>query len=134
MAADGVALATIISQYVSAIMVLIIMKSQTGASKFSVRRMAIDVPILKSMIRFGLPTGISSSLFALSNLIITSAFNTFSTTTVHARTVVQSIDSVVPTPITSYGGSTLAITAQNYSARNKNESRRYFFTQLFRLC
>lgn len=127
MAADGVALATIISQYVSAILVIIVMMRQSGDCKFLLKKLAMDIPILKSIVRLGLPAGISSSLFALSNLIITSAFNTFSTVTIHARTVVQSIDSIVSTLITSYTRSTLALTAQNYGAKNYGRIKKVLF-------
>jgi Na+-driven multidrug efflux pump len=126
MTVDGVALATIISQYVSAVMVIIVLMRQKGACKFSFKNLRVDAPILKSIFRVGLPAGIQSSLFALSNLVITSAFNTFSTTTVHARTVVQSVDGIVSTLITSYTRSTLALVAQNYGAGNPSRIKKVF--------
>jgi putative MATE family efflux protein len=133
MSVDGVALATIISQYVSAMLVIIIMMRRTGAEKFSPKKLVFDTSILKSIIRIGLPAGIQSSLFALSNLIITSAFNTFSTATVHARTVVSSVDGIVSTLITSYVRSTLALTAQNYGARDLQRIKKVFFYSLIQV-
>lgn len=127
MTVDGVALATIISQYVSAFLVIIVMKKQTGACKLHFKKLRFDVPIFKSIFRVGLPAGIQSSLFALSNLVITSAFNSFSTTTIHARTVVQSVDGIVSTLITSYTRSTLALVAQNYGAGNAGRIKKVFF-------
>jgi len=127
MTVDGVALATIISQYVSAFLVIIILMRQKGACKFSLKSLAINPPIFKSIFRVGLPAGIQSSLFALSNVVITSAFNSFSTTTVHARTVVQSVDSIVSTLITSYTRSTLALVSQNYGAGNLGRIKKVFF-------
>ena len=130
MTVDGVALATIISQYVSATLVILVMKRQSGACKFSLRNLKFNIPIFKSIFRVGLPAGIQSSLFALSNLVITSAFNSFSTTTVHARTVVQSVDGIVSTLITSYNRSNLALVAQNYGAGNLKRIKKVFLYSL----
>ena len=127
MAVDGVALATIISQYVSAVTVVFIMMKQKGSMKLRLRSLGIDLKILKSIIRIGLPGGIQSSLFAISNLVVTKAFNTFSTSTIHARTVVQSVDSIVTTLITSYTRSAMAFTAQNYGAGDLKRIKKVFF-------
>ena len=78
MTVDGVALATIISQYISAVLVIIIMMHQKGACKFKIKSVSIDFKILKSIIKVGLPAGIQSALFAVSNIVITSAFNIYS--------------------------------------------------------
>ena len=118
MTVEGVALATVASQILSAILVIRVMMKQKGAAAFSFKKMKIDSSIFKSIMRLGLPAGISNSLFALSNMIITSAFNTFSTETIYARTVVQNVDSIVTTMITSYQRSTMTFTAQNYGAGN----------------
>ncbi|MBO5879514.1 MAG: MATE family efflux transporter [Clostridia bacterium] len=130
MGADGVALATIISQYASAIAVVVVMTRQKGACKFFFKKISVDWKILKSIVKVGLPAGIQSSLFAISNLVITKAFNTFPKTTVHARTVVQSVDGIVSTLITSYTRSTLALTAQNYGAGNIKRIKKVFFYSL----
>ena len=127
MAVDGVALATIISQYVSAAAVVIVLMKQKGVMRLYIRKLRFDLSILKSIFRVGLPAGISSSLFAISNLVVTKAFNSFSTTTIHARTVVQSVDSIVTTLITSYTRSAMAFTAQNYGAGNLERIKKVFF-------
>ena len=127
MTVDGVALATIISQYTSAILVIIVLMRQPSVMRLSLRKLKLDIGILKSIAKIGLPAGIQSSLFALSNLVVTKAFNTFSTSTIHARTVVQSVDSIVVTLITSYTRSAMAFTAQNYGAGNLGRIKKVFF-------
>lgn len=127
MTVDGVALATIISQYVSATIVIIVLMRQPGVMRLSLKKLRLDIEILKSITRVGLPAGIQSSLFALSNLVVTKAFNTFSTSTIHARTVVQSVDSIVVTLITSYTRSAMAFTAQNYGAGDLGRIKKVFF-------
>jgi len=126
MTVDGVALATVISQYLSAILVLIVMLKQKGSTRLSFKKLKIDGSIFRAVMRLGLPAGLSNSLFALSNMIITSAFNTFSTETIYARTVVQNVDTIVSTMITSYQRSTMTFTAQNYGAGNLGRIKKSF--------
>ena len=133
MTVDGVAYATIISQYISAILVVIVMMRQSGASKLVFKKLRIDKSIFSSIMRLGLPAGFSNSLFALSNMIITSAFNTFSTETIYARTVVQNVDSIVTTFITSYQRSTMTFVAQNYGAAKLDRIKKSFWYSMIQM-
>lgn len=77
MTVDGVALATIISQAISAVLVVIALMNRTDACKLSLRKMRFyKQPFLK-IIRIGLPAGIQSSMFAISNVIVQSSINSF---------------------------------------------------------
>ena len=73
----GVALATIISQAVSATLVLIALVRRKDACQFSFRKMRICKNALASILRIGLPAGIQSSMFSISNVITASAMNSF---------------------------------------------------------
>lgn len=133
MSVDGVAWATVISQYLSAILVIIVMKKQSGACKFFFKELKLDSKILKSITKLGLPAGISNSLFSLSNMVITRAFNSFSTETIYARTVVQNVDSIVTTLITSYSRSTTTFTAQNYGAGKPDRIKKSFWYSMIQM-
>jgi len=77
MTVDGVALATIISQAISAVLVVIALMRRTDACKLSLQQMRFyKQPFLK-IIRIGLPAGIQSSMFAISNVIVQSSINSF---------------------------------------------------------
>lgn len=77
MTVDGVALATTISQAISAILVVIALMRRTDACKLSLKKMRFyKVPLIK-MIRIGLPAGIQGSMFSISNVIIQSSINSF---------------------------------------------------------
>lgn len=77
MTVDGVALATIISQAISAVLVVIALMRRADACKFSLKQMRFyRQPFLK-IIRIGLPAGIQSSMFAISNVIVQSSINSF---------------------------------------------------------
>ena len=77
MTVDGVALATIISQAISALLVVIALMRRTDACRLYLRKMRFyKAPLLK-MIRIGLPAGIQGSMFSISNVIIQSSINSF---------------------------------------------------------
>ena len=77
MTVDGVALATVISQAVSAVLVVIALMKRKDACKLSLRKMRFyKAPLLK-IIRIGLPAGIQGTLFSISNVVIQSSINSF---------------------------------------------------------
>lgn len=74
---DGVALATIISQAVSAILSVIALNKRTDACKLYLKKMRFYKKQFLKMIQIGLPAGIQSSLFSISNVFIQSSINSF---------------------------------------------------------
>ena len=73
----GVALATIISQAVSAVLVVIALMRRTDACKLYLNKLRFYKPQLAKILRIGLPAGIQSALFAISNVLIQSSVNSF---------------------------------------------------------
>lgn len=74
---EGVAIATAASNYVSAAGVLAILMRSKGDLHLSLRKLKIYWPEFWAMVRIGLPAGVQGTLFALSNVVIQSAINTF---------------------------------------------------------
>ena len=73
----GVALATVIAQTISMLLVLRCLGNESGAIHLTRRYLRIDKRILVQIIQIGLPAGIQSSLFSLSNVVIQSSINSF---------------------------------------------------------
>ena len=71
----GVAIATITSQYVSAIMALVYLIRKKGMLHFSFKNLKVDAKKLKRLLHIGIPSGIQGSLFSLSNTLIQAAMN-----------------------------------------------------------
>lgn len=118
MAVDGVAYATIISQYVSAVAVLAVLAHRKGEYyAFSPKKLAIDKRLLIRIVRNGVPIGIQSAAFSVSNVFITSAINTFPTTTVTANTIAGSIDGITYIAMNSYQQAAMTFSGQNYGAK-----------------
>lgn len=118
MSVDGVALATAISKYVSAIAVIIVLFKRRGECyAFSFRKLKITGLLLKKMLRMGLPNSIQNSMFSISNVIITSAINTLPTHVISARTIGMNVTNIANNISSSYTNAMLTFSGQNYGAR-----------------
>lgn len=77
MTVDGVALATTISQGISAVLVVIALMRRTDACRLNLKKIRFYKNPLLKMIRIGLPAGIQGSMFSISNVIVQSSINSF---------------------------------------------------------
>ena len=118
MTVDGVALATIVSQYISAVAVVIILFMRRNAPyALDMKKMRIDTPILKRILALGLPAGFQGTLFSISNIILTSGMNSLPTTDISGKTIAINIEGLVYTAMNSYLHASMTFTGQNYGAR-----------------
>ena len=132
MAVEGVALATIISQYCSAVAVFVVLcKTKDPAYRLNPRKIRIEIPILKRILRIGLPTAFQSSLFSISNIILSSAVNTLPTVAVSARTIAFNIDGLLYTAMDGFHHAALTFVGQNYGARKPERIKK---SMLYALC
>ncbi len=116
MTVDGVALATIISQYLSAVAVVLILLKSDDCCKLELKRLRIDGKTFGRILRVGIPSGINGMLFSLSNVLIQSSINTFSTEVVSGNTAALSIEGFAYTVMNSFYHATLTFTGQNFGA------------------
>ena len=133
MTVDGVALATIISQYVSALLVIVVMAKQKGATRLTFNKLRISRSETMSIIKLGLPIGLADSLYTISAMLVSRASNTFSVETVYAKTVVQNVDTLVTTIIIAYARSSLTFVAQNYGAGNLERIKKSFWYSMVQM-
>lgn len=125
MTVDGVALATIISQYVSALlMVAMLMKKKGEAYTFSFKKLGINSAELKRILRLGIPAGIQGSLFSLSNVVLTNGVNTFEPAAVTAYTITNNIDAITFIIINSFQHATTTFVGQNFGAKKFDRIKR----------
>lgn len=113
----GVALATIISQYISAIAVLFLLTHDEADYKLSIKSLKIKVNILSQILQYGLPIGIQNSLFSFSNVLIQSSINTFGSTILAGNSAAQSIEGFVWQAANSASQAAMTFTGQNFGAR-----------------
>lgn len=112
----GVALATIISQYLSAIWVMLKLAKSRECFGFRLSKLRISRDSLSKIIFIGLPSGIQNSLFSLSNVFIQTATNTLTPIVISGNAVGGTIESFTYTTMNTFHQSTITITGQNYGA------------------
>ena len=113
----GVAIATIISQYISASLVVISMIRSNASYHLSLRRLRIHPAKLKQIVRIGLPAGIQGAVFSISNVLIQASINSFGSVAVAGNTAASNIEGFVYTSMNSMYQASTSFTSQNVGAR-----------------
>ena len=123
MSVAGVALATIVSQYMSAALVLGCLMRTHECYRFDAHRIGIHGADLLEMVRVGLPAGLQGTLFSLSNVIIQSTVNSFGSTVVAGNSASANLEGFIYVAMNSFYHAALAFTGQNYGARQYKRTR-----------
>ncbi len=116
MGVAGAALATILSQLLSAVLVILVLMRTQDMHHLDLKRIGFDVRMFKRIIRIGFPAGLQSVLYSLSNIIIQTAINGEGTDTVAAWTVYGKLDVVFWMIINAFGIAITTFVGQNYGA------------------
>ena len=112
----GVALATTISQGVSAVLVVIALMRRTDGCHLYLNRMRFYPVELKKMVRIGLPAGIQGSLFSISNVLIQSSVNSFGDTFMSGHAAAGNIDGFVYVTMNAFHQTAVNFIGQNVGA------------------
>ncbi len=123
MGVAGVAVATSIAQIVSAILVCLSLGRAKDSYRLFVRKIRMDRELLVRTIRIGLPAGLQSVMYSLSNLIITTTINGFGTATVAAWVALGKVDGMFWLILGAFGVSLTTFVGQNYGARRYGRVR-----------
>ena len=120
---DGVALATVISQGVAAFLVVIAMMRRTDESRLELKKMHIYKTQLLKIIRIGLPAGLQSSMFSISNVIIQSSINSFGSVAMSGNAAAGNIEGFVWAAMNAFHQTAVNFTGQNMGARRYDRIR-----------
>ena len=112
----GVALATVISQCISAFLVTRCLIREEGGVHLDLRQLKIYPVRLKQILRVGLPAGFQGMLFSLSNVVIQSSINTFGDVVVSGSSVAANIEGFVYASMNAFYQANISFTSQNYGA------------------
>lgn len=113
----GVAIATVCSQLLSAVLVVVsLMRSEMSAYQFFPRQMRFHAGPIHSILVIGVPTALQSVMYSASNLFIQAAINSFSTDAVAAWTAYGKLDIFFWMTITAMSQSLTTFAGQNYGA------------------
>lgn len=116
MGVAGAALATILSQTVSAVLVIVVLTRSSNSYQLQVRKLGFDTTLLGRIVKIGLPAGLQSVMYSLSNVIVQSSINAFGTTVMAAWTAWGKMDGTFWMIISAFGIAITTFTGQNFGA------------------
>lgn len=123
----GVALATIISQALSAALVTITLIRRDDSCRLFINKLHIYKSELLNIIRIGLPAGIQNSLFGISNVIIQSSINSFGPVFLSGNSAAVNIENFIYVIMNAFHHAAVNFIGQNFGAKNLPRIKKTFF-------
>ena len=130
MGVAGVAIATVVSQVISMVLVLACLIRTDGAIHLDVKALRIDVVQLKEIFRVGLPAGLQGSLFSISNVLIQSSINSFGSIAMAGNSAAGNIEGFAYTAMNALHQADLTFASQNLGAQKYKRVRRVLWVCL----
>lgn len=129
MAEDGVALASIITQYVSAVLILVHMGKQQDDCSFRLQdlKKGIDKSEQKCILGLGIPAGFQHSIFAIANLFIQGAVNTFDSVMVEGNSAAANADAIIYNVMAAFYTACSTFMGQNLGAAKHDRVLKSYF-------
>lgn len=124
MGVAGVAIATGIAQLISAVLVCVSLSRTQDSYRLNLKKIRADKKLLGETVRIGLPAGLQSVMYALSNMTITTTINGFGTSTVAAWVALGKVDALVWLINSAFGVSIMTFVGQNYGAHRHDRVRK----------
>lgn len=127
MGVDGVGWATVISEHVSALLVLKSLMEAPGALKLNLKELRIHPKKLKRIVKIGLPAGMQGAIFSISNVLIQSSVNSFGSIAMAGNTASANIEGFVYTAMNAVYQTNLSFTSQNLGGRKYSRINRIMY-------
>ena len=127
MTVNGVAIATVISNAISSVLLFIKLRRTNGIIHLEAKELKIDSASLKNILRIGLPAGIQSAVFAVSNIVIQSAINSLGTVVMAASSAAYNIEIITYDILNSFSQACTTFVGQNVGAGEMKRCRRTLF-------
>lgn len=117
MTVDGVAIATVVSQFISAFLVINLLRNEEGDYALSLSNLKIDWNSLKEILILGVPAGLQSTMFAISNVVIQSSINSFGSTMMSGCGAASSVEGFANGTVQGLASGALTYVSQNAGAK-----------------
>lgn len=124
MTIDGVATATVLSNAVSSLLLFRKLRRADGAIQVVPRQLRISWPVFGRILRIGLPAGIQSAMFSVSNIVIQSAINQLGTDVMAASSAAFNIEILAYYVLNAFSQACTTFVGQNYGAGQIKRCRR----------
>ena len=126
----GVAYATVISQYVSAFLVIASLFRSDGAYSLSLSKMKVSRDKVRLVLSLGFPAGLQNAVFGIANLFIQAAVNSFDHVMVEGNSAAANADSLIYDVMGAFYVGCSSFIAQNYGAGSKKRVKQSYFVGL----
>lgn len=123
----GVAIATVISNIVSAVLVLTYLYRRTDEFQFRFRKMRIQKKDLKKILVIGIPAGIQGAIFSISNVFIQSGINSFGEDAIAGSSLALNFEYFTYDIASAFAQAAVTFTSQNYGAGNIKRCKKIFW-------
>lgn len=127
----GVAIASVVSQVLSASLILIALFRSDACYRLRLKELRYDPSRGKEIMKIGIPAGVQNAIFYVANLFIQSAVNSFSAIVVAGNAAATNADALVYDVMSAFYTACGSFMGQNYGARNKERIRKSYFYSLF---
>ncbi len=127
----GVAIASVASQYVSAVCIVLALARTDAAHALHIQQLKIDRKKAKLLLTLGLPAGIQNAIFQIANLFVQFGVNTFSATVVSGNAAAQNADALVYDVMQAFYVACGSYIGQNYGAGNMERVKKTYFISTF---
>lgn len=124
MGVAGVATATVVSQAISAALVVRCLIRSDSAYRLELKGMKIVPDKLLKMVQIGVPAGMQGALFSISNVLIQSSVNSFGSVAMAGNTAASNIEGFVYTAMNAFHQAAISFSGQNYGARKYKRIRK----------
>ena len=124
MSVAGVAIATVVSQIISAVLVLLCLIRSDGAIHLDLKKLRIDPRQLKVIVQVGLPAGLQGSLFSISNVLIQSTVNSFGSIAMAGNAAAGNLEGFVYVAMNAIHQAALTFASQNLGAKKVDRVKR----------
>ena len=130
MSVAGAALATILTQYLSAFLILRALARTDGCYGLRREKLQLDPTMTRSILELGVPAGCQNAIFALANLFIQASINTFDTVVVSGNAAAANADPLVYDVMAAFYTACASFMSQNYGAGKPERVKRSYFISL----
>ena len=130
MTVNGVAIATVISNAVSSVLLYCKLRRSTREIKLEPKQLRIDGAILRRILQIGLPAGVQSAVFSISNIVIQSAINSLGTVVMAASSAAFNIEIITYYLLNSFTQACTTFVGQNFGAGELRRCRRTLLLSL----
>lgn len=126
MTVDGVAYATVMANILSSLILMFFLRREKGPTRLDFRKLRIDKSIVIRILKIGIPSGLQSAVFAVSNLCVQSAVNSLGADVMAASSAAFNVEIFSYFIINAFGQTCVTFVGQNYGAGNNKRVRESF--------